>query len=316
MSLGELLDESLALYRGNAKLYLSVIWIPVVVMAVASALLTILAVNTVPAMTDPNDPNQVFGMLGALAATLMVFFPVYLFCTVYEQAALTIAISGTYLNQGGVTVIAVNQRLKQVIWRVLGGLLLTAVLLGAVGVVIALAMGALIGGAAATKAEAAGLLAIPVMCGGFVFIVVLAILLTFVTQAIVVEDLRPFEALARSIQLVKKQFWRILGTIIVAGILTSILGSILQLAIAIPFTPLVGGMDFTGRAVELSNVQVILSGIRDGLSQAANALVLPFAVGVSVLLYFDTRIRSEGFDVEMLARSMGSGPSGPAEFMV
>jgi hypothetical protein len=37
---------------------------------------------------------------------------------------------------------------------------------------------------------------------------------------------------------------------------------------------------------------------------------VPFTVGVMVLLYFDIRVRKEGFDVEILAYTMG-GAAGP-----
>jgi hypothetical protein len=46
------------------------------------------------------------------------------------------------------------------------------------------------------------------------------------------------------------------------------------------------------------------------LQSLAGALVLPFSVATTVLLYFDIRVRKEGFDVEMLARGMG-GSTGP-----
>jgi hypothetical protein len=42
------------------------------------------------------------------------------------------------------------------------------------------------------------------------------------------------------------------------------------------------------------------------LAAASTVIVTPFSVGVVVLLYFDARIRKEGFDLAVMAREVGA----------
>jgi len=48
-----------------------------------------------------------------------------------------------------------------------------------------------------------------------------------------------------------------------------------------------------------------------------NALVVPIGQAATVLLYYDSRMRKEGFDLEMLAKEMGvamaAGPTAPPD---
>jgi hypothetical protein len=42
------------------------------------------------------------------------------------------------------------------------------------------------------------------------------------------------------------------------------------------------------------------------LTALASVIVTPFTIGVIVLLYFDARIRKEGFDLAVMAREVGA----------
>jgi hypothetical protein len=52
-------------------------------------------------------------------------------------------------------------------------------------------------------------------------------------------------------------------------------------------------------------LSIIPFGLVTGLAQS---LVFPLTLVATVLLYYDSRIRKEGFDLEVLAQEMGSGP--------
>jgi hypothetical protein len=56
-----------------------------------------------------------------------------------------------------------------------------------------------------------------------------------------------------------------------------------------------------------SGVSLLASTISSTIS---SVIVFPFIAAVITVLYFDLRVRSEGFDLEILARELGS--SGPA----
>ena len=124
---------------------------------------------------------------------------------------------------------------------------------------------------------------------GFVLLVIPAIILTFmavfVSQVFVVEDKRYFSAFSRSRELAKDNWMRIFIIAIVAAIINAI----------VTF-----GSEAIGFMITSSPV---LLGVITGL---ASAFILPIISAAYVLLYFDVRVRKEGYDLELLAKEMAS----------
>ena len=107
----------------------------------------------------------------------------------------------------------------------------------------------------------------------------------FYAEAIMMEGIGPLEALGRSRDLVRGSWWRVFGIgiifviiIVVIGILMSIPGSI-----AAVFSPTAG-------AILLTLVGIILT---------------PIASIGATLVYFDLRIRKEGYTLETMASEVG-----------
>jgi hypothetical protein len=103
-----------------------------------------------------------------------------------------------------------------------------------------------------------------------------------VRQTIVLEDTGPFAALGRSGILSKNNKLHILGALILVVILTTVVN--------------VG-------AVMLINLQPSKV-ITSVLATALTIVVYPIIPITETLLYFDARIRNEGFDVEYLASAV------------
>lgn len=89
------------------------------------------------------------------------------------------------------------------------------------------------------------------------------------TQALVVEGRRPTEAMGRSWALVAGHWWHVLGTLVVAGLLTGVVNALIT-------TPFNGTNWF---------VQAVVA--------AATVITLPYGTLVEVLLYLDLRARRE-----------------------
>lgn len=118
---------------------------------------------------------------------------------------------------------------------------------------------------------------------GFVFLIVPGVYLIArffaLRQTVVLEDRGAFAALGRSGVLAKGQKFHILGTLILTGILVVVIN---------------GG---AGLLIQLQHSQVITR----VLATAVAIVVYPILSITETLLYYDTRIRNEGFDVEYLA---------------
>lgn len=118
---------------------------------------------------------------------------------------------------------------------------------------------------------------------GVIFVIVpgiyLVAMLFGIRQIIVLEGTGSFAALGRSASLSKGQKLHILGTLILVALLTTVV----NLGLVWLFS------------VQPSKV------VANVLATAATIVVYPIFAITETLLYFDTRIRNEGFDVEYLA---------------
>jgi hypothetical protein len=112
---------------------------------------------------------------------------------------------------------------------------------------------------------------------------------TLVAPAIVEERLGPIEGMARSWRLVRPRFWAVLGISLLAGFIASFLGNILS------FVPVFGALIVGGAYAWLF---VAVGGVLGSIVTA------PIVAIVATLLYFDARIRHEGFDLQVIARDM------------
>lgn len=111
---------------------------------------------------------------------------------------------------------------------------------------------------------------------------------------LLLEEHRGRRALKRSRELVTGRWWPTVVAIVVATILGSIVSGIfsgiLLAALLVGDNALVEAI---GQAVATT---------------AASVLTTPFTAAVIAVLYFDLRVRKEGFDLELLARRVGVEP--------
>jgi len=144
----------------------------------------------------------------------------------------------------------------------------------------------------------AAILVIIVEFIGFMLLVVpgiiFALWFALTAQAIVVEKLGASAGMKRSKALVSGNLGKVFGLGFLIIIISWIIGQVFQYA---------GGLVAVSVAAEDLMTATI---IKQLFSMAGQALVMPISAGAFILLYYDLRIRKEGFDLEMLARSFGS----------
>lgn len=118
------------------------------------------------------------------------------------------------------------------------------------------------------------------------------------TQTIVIENLKATKGMSRSKALASGN----LGKIFSVGFLIMLITWVASIPLGV-----LGG--FLGRALFHNNV--MLSDFINQLSGVAGQiLVAPIGAIAYTLLYYDLRIRKEGFDLQMLASSIGSSQRG------
>ncbi len=111
---------------------------------------------------------------------------------------------------------------------------------------------------------------------------------------LLLEGVKGRGALKRSRALVEGRFWPTAGVLVLVGILTGVVQGIF-------LGVLTGIVSIAGNEVATA--------LADAIGQtASSALTTPLTAAVLTVMYFDLRVRKEGFDLELLARRLGVEP--------
>ncbi len=275
---GELLDAAISLYRRNWRTFMAIaalVIVPFTVLqqyAVSTAVEPFRDIRSVQDLQAAHEASlRIFILSLALAA--VGFLLVYPLIT----AALVRAVADSYLGER----ISVGRAYAAALRRLaplLGAIVLQ--LLGVVAVFVPVVVVAIATGSAAV--------AVPLGMGALVVAMLVYARLLFAASAVVIEAAGPVRALVRSWELSLRSAWRILGVVLLAALLAGIVNIILVLPVNF-----VEGVR-TGEAWVLPAIA----------TSVAQVITNPFVTMMPVLLYFDLRIRKEGFDLAMMAREL------------
>lgn len=152
----------------------------------------------------------------------------------------------------------------------------------------------------------AGLLAVTII--GIPFAIYFATRWGFYSQAVLIEGTSATNALRRSGELVKGTWWRVFGIMLAIFLLAFMIQTVLQFSLlfVFGFTQVISGEEGLLEmfqqmfAPELTAWEGLVPYvIQSCINFFVTSLMLPLTpIGIT-LLYFDQRIRKEGFDIEM-----------------
>jgi hypothetical protein len=295
MSVGEWLDATFTMYRRNFALIASIS----AVVQIPYALLTWLLFTLTGVATFVGSPFSSFGTpttpaqaqqllnsyVGVLAVTVGLLLVSLLIVVPLGEAATTRAVSDRYLDRTSSLMFAYRAALGRLRSLLAMIVILIGAYAGSLVVVTALvlllsALGA--GGLGVLLAVLAFIALIPALIMVYVRTVV-------AVPAIVLERVSGLRGLQRSWQLISGRFWPTFGRMALLGLIAAIISSVIGAIFQVPVAALDPGNAFVFDQVG---------------SAIAAVFVGPITyIGVT-LLYYDIRIRKEGFDIEMLARSL------------
>jgi hypothetical protein len=315
MSLGDMLDAAFRLYREHFVTFVGMVALVQVPMAIVRFILEfVIARNAMIDVLRFSSQPPVFRPGQNPFATLPVnsfltFYGIIICVAIFQglivqtliTGALANVISRSYLGKPISILIAYSFGLRRYISLILSALII--LLIGA-GVVLVFAgclfamlvvIGlALRGSNAAVTGPLLGMLALI----GFIVLFLLATMFFFIrfilaTQVIVLEGQGPIAGLGRSWQLVGSSFWRVLGVFI----------SVLVLFLLISFIPsllMTFGLDL----ISNNSMDDVLRNRALGSFAAQIGLIvgLPLLFSIYTLLYYDLRVRKEGYDIEVMAQ--------------
>jgi hypothetical protein len=226
--------------------------------------------------------NTFVGVFFVSAALLLVTAVVVL---PLGEAATTRSVSDRYLDRPTSLRAAYGAALSR-----LGSLIVMSLILGGayIGCIVTIFLIVLLFTLLGAGGIGAGLAALAVVAL-IPLAIMVAVRTAIAAPAIVLERVSGWRGLQRSWHLIGGRFWPTLGRILLLALISGIVSSIVAAIIDVP-----------GAAIDPGN-----SFIYNQLASAIAAIFVgPITyIGVT-LLYYDARIRKEGFDIEMLASSL------------
>ncbi len=292
-SIGENLDAGFKLFTSNFKQLVTLAAVILVPVAVLNAVISTAAgnFNYFDLVSDPENfeiGDEFAAFIGLTILTGIIG-----------------ALGSLIVQAGAVSVIGDSYQGKPTSWRqgLSTGLrrafavLLTGILIGVIAISAAIALVIVI----VIVAQANEILAVVIAFFAFIALLISIFTLAYVAvPALIVENLGPVQAIGRSISMVRHRFWPTFWTgflaAIIIGIISAIVSSIIQLSVTGPAIfsatdtgELSGGLVFASSAVSSALVSIFQT---------------PFLAAVGLAVYFDLRVRLEGFDLELLSREL------------
>jgi len=288
MTVGDILDGVFKLFKANAATIVAIVALFVVPLQLVSAYLQRDALGGVGLLDAIGDPSlleagatEPFGSAGDFWISTAVTI-VSLVTVAFMAGAISQVVAASYLGE----TLSAGPALARTLRRsgaLFGGWFLChlpAVVTGLGYVALVLA------GAGLGVVVGLGFLGLLVL--GPVLLAISALSVA-VAPAIMVEDLGPVAGVRRSWGLVRRRFWAVLGISLLAGLITSLV------AAALAFVPSVVALFF---GLEYGWI-VLAAG-----SILASLISTPIVAIAATLIYFDLRIRTEGFDLQIIAAEL------------
>lgn len=294
LSIGELFDRAFVLYRRHFWLFVGITAVPGV-FALAGTLINTGIQNPALQGIEPESAEFEAAMMGMMWAIggLLIILAIYFVVYMVALGATTFAVSEVYLGRQA-SIAQVYGRMKgrtgALLWLLcivgvrLFGLWFLALFLFGMASAIHPIIGALVGFGVV---GVAGLLTVFMMLRWGVSV-----------PALVLEELSARQSIKRSIELTRGR----LGRVFLLGLCATM---VTYGALALAQGPFVGLAMYVG--VE-TWAGIAFNATGAVLGTIATTLTSPFMIIGLALIYYDARIREEGFDLEVMLAALDGAP--------
>lgn len=269
LSIAELFDRSFRLYRNNFGTFLGIMLItqlPIYLFSVAAATV---------------ENSSLTGFLSFLVVILNLIF------TQVGAAALTKSISDSYLGRK-IGLRESFDRMGGTWFTLIFASILAGLVIGGLAIPFACIFSLFIPSYSGT-----GILVPRTIVGLLFFMVIGAlanILISLVPPVVVLEKKGPLDSVKRAWELAKKRFWWSFGYLFLLTLLSLLVISGPVALVQFLFRTVLGDTSLLFRSI-----------VGDTASSLLSAIFMPIRLAAITLMYFDLRIRFEGFDLMVLA---------------
>ena len=281
LGVGDIVDRVFGLYRTRPLLLLAIAAIPYLVLVLVVGGLTAAFAGTflalVPVLSGDFDAARLAPILGSLGAYLLVVVTVALVVSLVQSASLIDAMAARYMGREPTVGGALATGFRA-IGRLFGMGLVAFLAFCALWIVLVVFM-------AVVPQWWAFLIGV---VGGLVASVFLAASWMVAPAVLILEGAGPIAALRRSWALSTGSRWRILGLILLLFVIQIVLSSLLS----------------TLLVASIAADQVVQVLLQQAVNVIASIAWAPVYWGTFAILYYDLRVRREGFDLQLAAEAL------------
>ena len=316
LGLGEILDGAFQAARRNGKAMFGSAMIFQLVSVAATLLAMFLSMGGLMSGimdgtltfegNDAADVDAVMGAIGVFSVSILVATFLATMLQMVLQGALVIPVVRAVLNRkttfGQMWSLA-KPRIGTLLLLALMyavAVLVAMVVYAGIVVVLIISLGNTGSDSGALAAVGLSLLfSLPFLAAG----AWIATKLVVAPAAIVVENIGAFEAMRRSWQLTRQNWWRTFGTTLLAAVIAAVIGGVITTPVSFIVGLVMGMMSVEATPDQMIMQTIIAQVISAAIGALVGAVTLAFQTGVMALIYVDLRMRRDGFDVTLLKES-------------
>lgn len=291
LTLGELLDRAIRLYRRNFFKFIGIIAIVQIPIAIISLIIGLFTFGDIAQLAaDPSalenveNPLELLGpnFFSGMGASVIIGL-ISVFLLAIAMAAVTRLVADAYLGEKTGTLEAyfrIEDRVPALLWT-----LVTNFVFGALVFVWAI---------------------IPCIgwLTGFSMLSVLAyIVIPLAVPVVILEGYRGWSALRRAWELMRRRFWPVIGFAVALYLFSQLVVGGPAYIVSLIFQYLAPNMVNSGNAQMLFQIQTVSQTL---VSLIFSLLYVPLQLACMTLLYFDLRVRQEGLDLVLAAEEKTS----------
>ena len=299
LGMGQLLDQAIRLYRRNFLKFIgiiAVVQIPLTLFNLLTSLLTFgdMFAQLSPERPPPTTPSEIFtpGYLAGMGSTCILGIVGFVLIQGIATAALTWAVADHYLGKS-TSFLGAYRKVGRSWLRLIGAMLLAFI--SSIGLFIWLLVPCI------GWFTGAGILA-------FFWLAIIPLL----APIVVLEKQRAFQAIRRAWDLVRRRFWWVMGFVTILAVFNQLLVSGPTLLITLLFQFLAQSFQ---QLENLFTAYVLQTAIQSLLALIASLVYLPLQQTSITLMYFDLRVRTEGFDLALQAEGTSGAPTAIEELI-
>ncbi len=287
LSVGEMLDAAMKILVRN---FLALAKATSVVVLPAALIVAVVegSVVTPSSIVNPNTGQLQTSDLRTLGGAFVTIYAVTLVAVLFSSAICYKLVGDAYVGTTPDWRVALRftaRRLPSILW---------------VSVVVFAYFGLLgVGGIVVIVLLAHVVPALAVLAGIALFVVFVWLVVPsgLAVPTFMMEGVKGGKAYRRAFRLVRGNWWRTLGLLLLAGLLSAVVSGIADVVFGVGLRAALGGTT-AGRVF----VDFILFGV-------TYVCIHPFEGAVLVILSIDLRVRKEGYDVQLLASQLGVDPA-------